>query len=96
MEQMENIRNQVQAYFNQNAQNYIPNFVYLSEDDRNHMVNIGTSIICTRHNIGYPGGSFVQSVVDNNLSGAFANADNINSNALKFYCMMMYNMPVTI
>ena len=96
MEQMEKIRNQVQAYFNQNAQNYIPNFVYLSEDDRNHIVNIGTSIICTRHNIGYPGGSFVQSVVDNNLSGAFANADNINSNALKFYCMMMYNMPVTI
>lgn len=93
---MENIRNQVQAYFNQNASNYIPNFVYLSEEDQNHIINIGTSIICTRHNIGYPGGSFVQSVVNNDLSGAFATADHINVNALRFYVMMMYNMPVTL
>ena len=96
MEQMEKIRNQVQSYFTQNAQNYISNFVYLSEDDKNHIINIGTSIICTRHNIGYPGGSFVQSVVNNDLQGAFATADNINVNALRFYVMMMYNMPVNL
>lgn len=96
MEQIEKIRNQVQAYFNQNAQNYIPNFVYLSEDDKNHIINIGTSIICTRHNVGYAGGSFVQSVVNNDLQGAFSNADHINSQSLKFYCMMIYNMSVTL
>jgi hypothetical protein len=96
MEQIEKIRNQVQAYFTQNAQNYIPNFVYLGEDDKNHIINIGTSIICTRHNVGYPGGSFVQSIVNNDLQGAFATADNINVNALRFYVMMMYNMPVNL
>ena len=89
MEQIENIRKQVQAYFNQNAQNYIPNFVYLSEEDKNHIVNIGTSIICTRHNVGYPGGSFVQSIVNNDLQGTFATADDININAIRFYLMMM-------
>jgi hypothetical protein len=93
---MENIKAQVQAYFDKNAHNYIPNFVNLSNEDKQHIVNIGTSIICTRHEIGYPGGSFVQSVVNNDLQGAFANADSINVNALKFYCIMMYNMPVSL
>jgi hypothetical protein len=96
MEQIEKIRNQVQAYFNQNAQNYIPNFVYLGEDDKNHIVNIGTSIICTRHNVGYPGGSFVQSIVNNDLRGTFATADDININAIRFYLMMIHNMGVTL
>ena len=53
---MENIKSQVQAYFEKSAHYYIPNFEDLSEDNRNHIVNIGTSIICTRHGIGYPGG----------------------------------------
>lgn len=93
---MENIKNQVQAYFDKNAINYIPLLFQMSAEDKQHIVNIGTSIICTRHEIGYPGGSFVQSVVNNDLQGAFANADSTNVNALKFYCMMMYNMPVSI
>lgn len=93
---MENIKSQVQAYFDKNASLYIPNFNSLSEDNKNHIVNIGTSIICTRHEIGYPGGSFVQSVVNNDLRGAFANADGTNINAIRFYLMMMYNMPVKL
>jgi hypothetical protein len=96
MEQIENIKTQVQAYFDKYASNYIPNFYYLSNEDKQHIVNIGTSIICTRHEIGYAGGSFVQSVVNNDLRGAIANADGTNVNALKFYCMMMYNMSVNL
>jgi hypothetical protein len=45
--------------------------------------------------IGFPGGSFVQSVVDNNLSRTFANADGTNLKAIRFYLMMMHNMAVT-
>jgi hypothetical protein len=93
---MENIRKQVQAYFDNNAHHYIPNINDLDEDSKNHIVNIGTSIICTRHNVGYPGGSFVQSVVNNDLQGAFANADGTNVKAIRFYLMMMYNMPVSL
>ena len=93
---MEKIKAQVQAYFDNNARNYIPLLSQMSEDEKQHIVNIGTSIICTRHNIGYPGGSFVNAVVNNDLQGAFANADGTNVNAIKFYCMMVYNMPVTI
>jgi hypothetical protein len=93
---MENIKKQVQAYFDKYANNYILNFANLSNEDKQHIVNIGTSIICTRHEIGYAGGSFVQSVVNNDLKGAIANADGTNIHALKFYCMMMYNMPVSL
>jgi hypothetical protein len=93
---MENIREQVQKYFTENAPQYIPNFVYLLEEQKEHIISIGTSIICTRHKIGYPGGSFVQAVVNNDLQGAFATADSINVNCIRFYLMMMYNMPVNL
>ena len=96
MEQIEKIKTQVQAYFDKNAAFYIPYFALLGEEDKNHIVNIGTSIICTRHNVGYPGGSFVQSIVNNDLQGTFATADDININAIRFYLMMMYNMGVTL
>ncbi len=92
MEKREKIQAAVSEYFVKNAQNYIPNFVYLSEDDKNHIVNIGTSIICTRDGVGYPGGSFVQSIVSNDLRGSFATADHINQQCIRFYVMMMYNM----
>ena len=42
--------------------------------------------------IGYPGGSFVQAVVDNDLTGAFSRADYINRNSLGFYCKLLYNI----
>ena len=96
MEQIEKIKTQVQAYFDKNAAFYIPYFALLCEEDKNHIVNIGTSIIGTRHNVGYPGGSFVQSIVNNDLQGTFATADDININAIRFYLMMMHNMGVTL
>ena len=96
MEQIEKIRNQVQAYFDQNAHSYINYFTLESKENRDHIVNIGTSIICTQHNVGYPGGSFVQSIVNNDLRGTFATADDININAIRFYLMMIHNMGVTL
>jgi hypothetical protein len=50
--------------------------------------------MCTRLDIGFPGGSFVQSVVNNSLSGAFASADSINAQCIRFYVMMMYNLNI--
>jgi hypothetical protein len=93
---MENIKSQVQAYFDKNAHLYVNDFESMSEENKNHIVNIGTSIICTRHNIGYAGGSFVQSIVNNDLRGAFANADGTNIKAIRFYLMMIHNMPVNL
>jgi hypothetical protein len=86
------IRGKVREYLDQFGQHYIQNFEFFSDEDRDHVVSIGASIMCTRLDIGFPGGSFVQSVVDNNLSRTFANADSVNAQCIRFYVMMMYNL----
>lgn len=57
-----------------------------------HIIQIGTSILCTKWGIGYPGGSFVQAVVDNDLMSAVSKADNTNVKMLPFYCKLIYNV----
>lgn len=60
-------------------------------DEMNHIVNIGASILCTKWGIGYPGGSFVTAIVNNDLMEAFGRADHINLNAIRFYVSLIYN-----
>ena len=48
---------------------------YEKENVREHIIDIIVSVIRTRDGIGYPGGSFVQCVVDNDLYGAIVRAD---------------------
>jgi hypothetical protein len=59
--------------------------------EREHVITIGTSILCTKWKIGYPGGSFVQAIVDNNLSESFGRADTANRDIILFYCKLIYN-----
>lgn len=92
VEQVLFIRNRVKEYIDKFGQHYIQNFEFFSDEDLDHVKDIGTSIICTRLDIGFPGGSFVQSIVDNNLSGTFASADSINAQCIRFYVMLMYNI----
>ena len=60
-------------------------------DEMDHVVNIGTSILGTKWGLGYPGGSFVQAVVNNNLMEAFGRADYVNLNCIQFYVYLIYN-----
>ncbi len=60
-------------------------------DNIEHIVHCGTSILCTKWGIGYPGGSFVQAVVNNDLMEAFGRADATNINAIRFYVSLLYN-----
>ena len=86
----------VSDYFDKYADMYLPLFLRISQKE--HIINIGTSILCTKWEVGYPGGSFAQSVVDNNLSEAFGRADDINIHCIRFYVMLMYNVgaPTTL
>lgn len=63
----------------------------LITEEIQHVVNIGTSILLTKWKVGPDGGSFVHSVVNNDLMGAFGNADNIIQRAIHFYTLMIYN-----
>jgi hypothetical protein len=59
--------------------------------ERAHVIECGLSILCTKWGLGYPGGSFVQAMVDNDLTQAFGRADHINVNAIRFYVSLLYN-----
>ena len=67
----------------------IPHHIYVSNAE--HIVNIGTSILCTKWGVGAPGGSFAQAVADDSLSRAFGCADDINQHCIKFYAKLVYN-----
>lgn len=86
---IEVVKNLVAKYLKENGEH-----AGLSEADcqNTHIVEIGTSILCTRWNVGYAGGGFVQAVVDNDLQGAIGRADGTSIRALKFYCQLMYNV----
>jgi hypothetical protein len=88
-EKIKVVKNLVAKYLKENGAH-----AGLSEADceNDHIVQIGTSILCTRWNVGYAGGGFVQAVVDNDLQRAISNADTTNVRALKFYCQLMYNV----
>jgi len=84
------VRTRVEEYVSQ-GRDVAFSLVASTPDNRDHIVRIGTSILCTRWGVGYPGGSFAQAIVDNNLSEAFGRADEINVNAIRFYVTLLYN-----
>lgn len=65
--------------------------IYMDNETEEHVKQMCFSILCTKHKIGYPGGSFVQAVVNNDLMGAFGKADHINKNFIGLYAELLYN-----
>jgi len=93
-EKIQVVKGLVAKYFDENA-SWLK-LSHLSEDEKSHIINIGTSILCTKWNIGYPGGGFVQAFVDNDLMRAIGSADGTSYKGFKFFAQLMYNvgMPV--
>jgi hypothetical protein len=87
----EAVRARIKEYSNQCRDIGFRSEIAPFTDEENHVVNIGTSILCTKWGIGYPGGSFVQAVVNNNLMETFGRADHINLNCIQFYVYLIYN-----
>ena len=90
-EKMKMVRDMVSDYMVEND-NLIPIQHSLDPEDISHIENIATSILCTKWNVGYLGGSFVQAVVDNDLKGAFNRADSVNRDCMLFYVSLMTNV----
>lgn len=61
------------------------------EDVSEHIIDIMVSIMATRDESSYSGGSFVQSVVDNDLFMAISRADSECSKHLKLLVMCNAN-----
>ena len=52
-----------------------------------HVKSVGVSVLQTRDG-GLQGGSFVQAVVKNDLSGSYNRADSTNSKVIPFYIIL--------
>lgn len=89
--QIDRIKAKVEEFYDQHAE--YNGLGYQSPEDRQHVISIGTSILCTKWQVGYPGGSFAQAVANNDLMGAFGRADDVNRKAIGFYCSLIHNQP---
>jgi len=89
-QQQDEIAKVVADYFDKYALDCIPVDVVIKE--RDHIIYIGTTILCTKWEVGYLGGDFASAIVNNNLSEAFGRADHINVHCIRFYLTLMYNV----
>jgi hypothetical protein len=64
-----------------------------SQEKRDHVISIGTSILQTKWGDGPVGGGFARAIVRNDLRDAFGQADNVNINCIRFYCTLISNLP---
>jgi len=91
------IAKEVSAYLEKYGESTgVPMHILMSNESREHVISIGTSIMMNRLGFNTYPGSFVQAVLDNNLHSAFNRADSINQQSLRFYIMMMYSLGINI
>ena len=59
----------------------------LTDEEISHVTSVGVSVLQTRDG-GIPGGSFVQAIVKNDLSGSHTRADSTNRKVIPFYIIL--------
>jgi hypothetical protein len=84
-----------QNYWNaaESAYQKVPHFISKkpSTEDYVHILQLAASVMMTRDQI-LSGGSFVQSIVNNDLSEAFNRADTVAETAVKFFVYCRNNV----
>ena len=78
--------------FIQKNKNLIPFHIFGNVQSLQHVKNISKSILCTMWNIGPPGGSFVNSIIENSLYETIMSSDYINKECITFYVHMVHSV----
>ena len=91
MKDIQAYKDRVKQEFDQWYGNQIS--VTLTEEEMNHVINIGVSVLQTRDG-GIQGGSFVQAVVDNDLTRTYNRADSINRKVIPFYIILLNHVSI--
>lgn len=89
-DQISLVKKEVESFFEKNAE--WCNVAHLNESEKAHIIQIGTSILCTKWSVGYEGGGFVQHFVNNNLMGALSSADGTTIKGFQFFGRLVYNV----
>lgn len=91
MKSYEEIESVVQEFLDRKSKD-LPNEPFgWDVEELNHIKNMCISILQTKYKVGYPGGSFVQAIVNNDLIGSFGRADSINRKYIWLYAELLYN-----
>ena len=89
---MEN-KEKVKNYLKENGSIYIEGFEQMSDSTKSHIVNISLSILESDQGLcSYSKGSFVTSILNNDLNGAINCADSINRKCIEFYVKIKNNL----
>ena len=91
MKDIQTYKDRVKQEFDQWYGNQIP--VTLTEEEMNHVIDVGVSVLQTRDG-GIQGGSFVQAVVDNDLTRTYNRADSINRKVIPFYIILLNHVSI--
>lgn len=93
LDKIEKVKESVSEYFDKNAHSILSHMPSaMIDENRNHIINIATSIYCVKNKVTTHGGSFVYAVAEDKLMEAFSRADDINVIAMKFYVVMLNSM----
>ena len=65
----------------------------LTDEEISHVTSVGVSVLQTRDG-GVPGGSFVQAIVKNDLSGSYNRADSTNRKVIPFYIILLNHVSI--
>ena len=85
MKDIQAYKDRVQTEFDQWYGNQMS--ATLTEEQMDHVTSVGVSVLQTRDG-GIPGGSFVQAIVKNDLSGSYNRADSTNRKVIPFYIIL--------
>ena len=91
MKDIQTYKDRVKQEFDQWYGNQIS--VTLTEEEMNHVINVGVSVLQTRDG-GIQGGSFVQAVVDNDLTRTYNRADSVNKRVIPFYIILLNHVSI--
>ena len=91
-EHIQRIKVKVEEYLYTEAVNCRIMHLVSNEETKQHIVEIGTNILANKWGINTHPGSFVTAVINNDLTESFSRADHVNTQAIRFYVMMMYNI----
>jgi hypothetical protein len=91
MKDIQTYKDRVKQEFDQWYGNQIS--VTLTEEEMSHVINVGVSVLQTRDG-GIQGGSFVQAVVDNDLTRTYNRADSVNKRVIPFYIILLNHVSI--
>ena len=89
---------QVRLYVQDKLSEYINERYISGIINSDHLIEISISILNTKYPElgGYPGGSFVQAVINNDLMAAFSRADQTNQEHMLFHLRILTNFNPSI